>query len=120
MKNLLVITLLFTGFGFGSVFDQTLDITSLECTFNNPLEIRNKPKVVIRINHSTNEVRYQMLEKVKFETKTYLGKKSIYADYGSFEFLISIEAFNMRVWDKRKDKEGEPKSFDNYQCKAIL
>ena len=121
MKNLLVITLLFSSFGFGSVFDQTVDITSLECMPEKSNTLGNKPKVIIRINHFTKELRYQMLEKVKFEVKTYWGQETIYADYGRFNFYIDINAFNMVLWDIFKDKEGNPDAKDSYyQCKAIL
>ena len=121
MKNLLVITLLFSSFGFGSVFDQTVDITSLECMPEKSNSLGNKPKVIIRINNFTKELRYQMLKKVKFEVKTYWGQEMIYADYGRFNFYVGINPFNMVLWDIFKDKEGNPDAKDSYyQCKAIL
>ena len=70
MKNLLVITLLFSSFGFGSIFDQTLDVSTLKCINGETTAEGIGDVIYLRINEKTKELKLNMLEKVKYTGTT--------------------------------------------------
>ena len=75
MKKLLVITLLFSSFGFCSVFDQTLNVTTLKCPNTNNrgetifLRINEKPKYSELVSAGIYILNNKILKKLKKNKK---------------------------------------------------
>jgi len=107
MKNLLVITLLFSSFGFGSVFDQTLNVTTLKCP-----NINNRGETIfLRINENTKELKFNMLEKVK-----YTGMRNYSIEAEVFGKKISLLTDSMLL--KVVTDDDKPKT-STYYCLVI-
>ncbi len=94
MKNLLVITLLFTSFGFGSVFDQTLDVSTLKCIRGETTAEGIGDAFYLRINEKTKELKLNMLEKVKYTGTT---DYSIEAMVGNKKVTLLLSSLLLRT-----------------------
>ena len=114
MKNLLVITLLFSSFGFGSIFDQTLDVSTLKCINGETTAEGIGDVIYLRINEKTKELKLNMLEKVKYTGTT---GYSIEAMVGNNKIELLLSSLLMRV--ELIGNSNNVLTRKQYSCKII-